>query len=63
MPEALEMLSAQRVSEEGVYLLENGFEALLFFGQACPPAAMLAVLGAKLSYSHHLLLICDGGQR
>ncbi|GAB4822012.1 hypothetical protein N2152v2_009058 [Parachlorella kessleri] len=38
-------VSAERLDSEGVYLLENGFEAFLYFGRAVPADVCLAILG------------------
>ena len=44
MPDKL-WVSAERLDSEGVYLLENGYEAFLYFGRAVPADVCLAILG------------------
>lgn len=38
-------LSAEKLDPEGVFLLENGFEAFVFVGKAVPPDTLQALLG------------------
>jgi protein transport protein SEC24 len=45
IPERL-WLTAERLDPEGVFLLENGFDAHIYVGSAVPPATCAALLGA-----------------
>ncbi len=38
-------LSAEKLDPEGVFLLENGFEAFVFVGKAVAPDTLQALLG------------------
>ena len=46
LPSALGGLTAERLETDGVYLLENGFEALLHAEPGAPPALLQALFGA-----------------
>ena len=48
LPPAIQFLSASKLAEDGVYLLENGFEALLQFGERTAPELLMALLGSAL---------------
>ena len=47
LPPALGGLTAERLEADGLYLLENGFEALLHAAPGAPPALMQALFGAR----------------
>lgn len=46
LPEAVNRLSAAKLSEDGVFLQENGYEAYIQFGPRVPSELMMALLGA-----------------
>ncbi len=47
LPAALGGLTAERLESDGVYLLENGFEALLHCEPGAPAALVQALFGAS----------------
>ena len=46
LPESVPRLSAAKLSEDGVFLLENGYEAYVQFGARVSSELMMALLGA-----------------
>lgn len=52
LPPALGGLTAERLETDGVYLLENGFEALLHAEPGAPPSLMQALFGARHPTDH-----------
>ncbi len=47
LPRPLGGLTAERLEEDGIYLLENGCEALLRCEPGVPPALLQALFGAR----------------
>lgn len=45
MPVECAGLTSEKLREEGVFLWENGAEAILFFGQSVPPELIRATIG------------------
>lgn len=48
LPPAIHYLSASKLADDGVFLLENGFEAFLQIGERVHPGQLMAILGAAL---------------
>ena len=46
LPPAIHYLSSSKLAEDGVFLLENGFEAYLQFGERTPPDLLMSILGS-----------------
>lgn len=45
LPPPVRYLSAAKLSDDSIYVLENGFEAYIHVGERVPPGLLLAVLG------------------
>ena len=52
LPPAIHYLSSSKLAEDGVFLLENGFEAYLQFGERTPPDLLMSILGTLLDLGH-----------
>ena len=49
LPESISRLSAAKLAEDGIFLLENGYEAYVQFGARVNSELMMALLGESLS--------------
>lgn len=51
LPESISRLSAAKLAEDGIFLLENGYEAYVQFGARVNSELMMALLGEHVSAS------------
>ena len=66
LPEPIIFLSASKLADDGIFLLENGFEAYIHFGDRVEPDFLLSVIGEKNTGScphctivSYATLVCD----
>ena len=53
LPDPIIFLSASKLADDGVFLLENGFEAYIHFGDRVEPDFLLSVIGEKILVAVH----------
>lgn len=49
LPPAIIYLSAAKLADDGIFLLENGFEAYIHFGPRVEPELLMALAGGRQS--------------
>jgi hypothetical protein len=54
-------LTAQKLTEDGVFLFENGVDAILYFGMRADPGLVRSVLGVPLSCSGDVMTLSPPG--
>lgn len=56
LPESINRLSAAKLAEDGIFLLENGYEAYVQFGSRVPSELMMALLGEIVQHLFYMPL-------